>query len=241
MINVLIADDNIKYAISLMNYINMMNKNVRICNIADNGRKALEILNNNNVDVTILDLKMPGYTGNEVLSAIHEKEKYLDSFIIISGEISYINNLSNTELIHTVLHKTTDMKTILEYVNEILEIKNKVRTEKDIKKRIISELLYLNYDLSHKGTVYLIETINCIMKTSTKEFNNLKGEIYPIIAKKYSDSVHNVKCCITRSTQNMYFNCEAEKMKEYFCYDSDYKPNVRTVIRTIINKIEMNS
>ena len=37
MVNVLIADDNIDYAINLMNYINKQNNNARVCNVSKTG------------------------------------------------------------------------------------------------------------------------------------------------------------------------------------------------------------
>lgn len=52
MLNVLIADDNTDYAINLMNYINEDNNIVRVCNIAKDGKKTIDILNNeNNIDI----------------------------------------------------------------------------------------------------------------------------------------------------------------------------------------------
>ena len=44
MINVLIADDNINYAIALMNYINEQNRNIRVCNITKDGEETLNVL-----------------------------------------------------------------------------------------------------------------------------------------------------------------------------------------------------
>ena len=46
MINVLIADDNIDYAIALMNYINEQNRNIRVCNITKDGEETLNVLRN---------------------------------------------------------------------------------------------------------------------------------------------------------------------------------------------------
>lgn len=61
MVEILIVDDNINYAISLMNYINMENNNIKVCAVAKNGDEALEILEqNSNIDVILLDLKLPG-------------------------------------------------------------------------------------------------------------------------------------------------------------------------------------
>ena len=48
MVNILIADDNVDYAISLMNYINKQNNKIRVCNIARDGKEAIHMLNTNN-------------------------------------------------------------------------------------------------------------------------------------------------------------------------------------------------
>ena len=78
MVNVLIADDNIDYAITLMNYINEQNNNIRICSIAKNGREVLEILNkDNDIDVVLLDYKMPICNGKQVLDNIENKNVLL--------------------------------------------------------------------------------------------------------------------------------------------------------------------
>lgn len=91
MVNVLIADDNVDYAVNLMNYINERNENIKVCNIAKDGSEALKILNvKNDIDVILLDYKMPVYDGEQVLEKIVDKNKYYNSFIIISGEIESV-------------------------------------------------------------------------------------------------------------------------------------------------------
>lgn len=65
MVVILIVEDNINYAISLMNYINMENSNIKVCAVAKNGNEALEILEQNDkIDVILLDLKLPGVSRN---------------------------------------------------------------------------------------------------------------------------------------------------------------------------------
>ena len=67
MINVLIADDNVEYAVNLMNYINNKNENIKVCNIAKDGKETLEILNSkNNLDAVLLDYKMPFFNGFQI-------------------------------------------------------------------------------------------------------------------------------------------------------------------------------
>ena len=89
MINILIADDNIFFAKKLMDYINEKNY-IKVSNIAIDGKEALELLNTKeDIDVFLLDLKMPIYNGLEILERLTEekKKKYSKSCIIIKAII----------------------------------------------------------------------------------------------------------------------------------------------------------
>ena len=74
MINILIADENIYYATNLMNYINKYNDSIRVLGITSNGKDTIEFLDNNNVDVFFLDIKMPIYNGIEILEKVQNKK-----------------------------------------------------------------------------------------------------------------------------------------------------------------------
>lgn len=238
MINVLIAEDNINYAINLMNYINKRNANIKVCNIAKNGKEALDVLNNkNDIDVVLLDYKMPIFNGEQVLEKIVNKNKYSDSFIIISGEIESVIKLRENDMIHSIIYKTTEMNEIIKRINELFNYKETIKKAKIIKNQVTEELLYLGYDISHKGTKYLVEVIEYIALNQNKNLEKLEKDVYPIIAKKSNNSVHNIKCRINNATTIMYCNCEIEKLKKYFHFDIDAKPKVKTVINTIIRKV----
>lgn len=238
MVNVLIADDNIEYAINLMNYINDKNTNIKVCNITKDGKETIEILNSKNyIDVVLLDYKMPFYNGDQVLMQINNKEKYLHSCIIISGEIQSIANLTDNELIYSVIYKTVSMDKVIEKINELSKYKETLKISSILKNKITRELLYLGYDISHKGTQYLIKTIEYVIDNKNGEVDNLERYIYPYIAMIHNETVHNIKCRINRATDSMYYNCNIEELKKYFCFSIDIKPKIKTVISTIINKI----
>lgn len=175
----------------------------------------------NNIDVILLDLKMPLCSGKEVLQKIMNKEKYENSCIIISGELSLIRELNNNSIINCIIHKNTGVEEIIIKLDEILKQKEKMKKQKVLRKRIIDELIYLGYDISYKGTRYLIETIEYIAENQNKDIDNLEKNVYPIISKKYNDSVHNIKNNINRANNNMYYDCKIEKIKEYFHFDWD--------------------
>lgn len=239
MINVLIVDDNVRYAITLMNYINKTNDNIKVYSIAENGKKALDIINKQtNIDVILLDLKMPVCSGLEVIELISDKNKYESSIIIISGEIGCIQQICENNMIYSILYKTANMDKIICKINELVESKIKRNFENKTRNKIINEILKLNYDISNVGTIYLINAIEYVITNMpNKEFNNLTSEVYPYVARYNNTSTHNVKNNIVRATTKMYCQCEINTLKEYFHYSDDVKPDARTVIRTIINKV----
>ena len=76
MVNILIADDNIYYARTLMNIINNeMNNNIKLTHIAIDGKETLDILKCNKIDVVLLDLKMPIYDGIYILEKLKKEKK----------------------------------------------------------------------------------------------------------------------------------------------------------------------
>ena len=67
--------------------------------------------------------------------------------------------------------------------------------------------------------------------------NNLSKYAYPIIATKYIQSVNNIKTSIIRATEAMYYNCCEETLLEYFKLNTISKPNIKTIVSTILLKI----
>lgn len=239
MINVLIADDNIYYAKKLMDYINNSSNDIRICNIAITGKEAYSLLNDReDVDLILLDYNLPIYTGIEVLQMLSEskKKKYMDSCLLITGESKLpIALLKDNPIIHKLLYKGLSMSELLIEINKLLNAKK--LSLNNLRQRITNEVTFLGYNISHKGTINIIDTIYYIY-THPAIYSSFKNEIYPIIAFHYKDSCHNVKCNMTRATEEMYCNCDLTILKKYFSYFDDIKPTVKTVVYTIINKLK---
>ena len=175
MVNILIADDNISFATSLMNYLNEKNNNVRVCYIAKNGKETLEFLNNKkDIDIVLLDLDMPMLTGIQVLENVEDKRKYEESFIIISGKNDLIKKILSKELIYSIMYKAIDIESIAEKINKLIKNKDKLKSQKSIKEQIVQELLYLGYDISYRGTKYLVSVIEYISLNQNCNTENLK-------------------------------------------------------------------
>lgn len=238
MINLLIADDNLNYVVSLVNTLNKRNDEIKVIGIAKNGKEAIEIINKiDNIDIILLDLKMPYYSGKEVLNKIEDKKKYEKAFIILSGDSEMLKDLTTNEMINTIIYKAEDLNATVEKINEAFKNKEDLKKQKYLKNKIIKEVAYLGYNISYQGTQYLIDCIEIIAQRYEWDICNLEKDVYPIISKKYQKSIHNIKCSICRATDNMYFDCEINKLKKYFCLSTDTKPKVKAVINTIIRKI----
>ncbi len=241
MLNILIADSDFHYARELMSSINETSNEARICNITMDGKETIEILEKvSNIDIVLLKLKMPIYTANQIINKLSNKQKckYKNSFIIISEKYSIKSkNLLKNDIVYKILPKTLGVCEISSEVNMLVKQKDKSKEVKDVQQKIINELLYLGYEVSHKGTRYLIEVLKIVYVHGEGLTENLNKYVYPTIAKRYHQSINNIKCNIRRATEFMYYNCEEEKLKSYFLYNELYKPNIKTIIHTVLTKI----
>lgn len=243
MLNILIADSNIDYAINLMSHINSLSDYIRVINITLDGKETLDFLDNvnNSIDIVLLDYNMPIYNAMEIIDKISKKQqsKYQKSFIITCNDPKIIRKLNsaNNNLIYTCLSRELDVSEVVSYINDVIVCKKLQDSSRSLKPSIQSELLYLGYDFSHKGTQYLLDIINMIYLRGESLLENLNKLVYPVIARKYHQSCNNIKCNVIRSTEYMYYNCDEKKLVDYFSFCEPEKPNMKTVINTVIKRI----
>lgn len=112
---------------------------------------------------------------------------------------------------------------------------------KKFKENVIEELLYLRYNFKYNGTNYIMESIIFIIESNNKNLlDNLERNVYKVIAKNHCTSIYNIKNNISKSTNNMYIDCESDRLVRYFSLSSDIKPTPKMVISAIVNKIKMS-
>ena len=131
MLNVLIAEDNIQISVHLSNSINT--KNVRCVGIINEGTKVYQKLKDLNPDVLILDLKMPGKNGLEILEKIQEDKKIKTKVFIYSGEMEYMALARKYTCIEKFFSKLTPAEEIAKELEDMVEeISNKNTGDKII-------------------------------------------------------------------------------------------------------------
>ena len=240
MLKVLVIDDDPIQCKLLINYLSDISDNVKIHSMAFSGEEALKIIKKNEINIILLDLKLPDISSIEIINYIEEKklEMYHDSIIIISGETELISKINNSSYIYATLHKPINYEEVQTLINRIIEEK---KIENCIRYKIKDELSKLYYNTSYNGTKYIYETIYQLYLRKNLDCYNLNKSIYPILADKYNTNVNNIHTNIKQATKSMYYDCPEDILKKYFNFDKVKKPKEKQVITTILNNIERSN
>ncbi len=95
MLNILIADDEKEIIRLLKVYLDSSEYNVLEAN---DGMKALSILNTNPIDIAVLDIMMPGIDGYQLIKKIRErKDKYIP-VIVISAKVGLSDRIYGMDI-----------------------------------------------------------------------------------------------------------------------------------------------
>jgi len=117
-IKILIVDDEVKFLDSIARRLAMRGLDVVK---ASNGMDALEIARREKFDLALLDLKMPGLNGKEVLEVLKEEHKFLE-VIILTGHGSMDSAVDCTKLgAFAYLPKPYELDKLLEVLRNAYE------------------------------------------------------------------------------------------------------------------------
>ncbi len=117
-IRLLIVDDEVKFLDSIAQRLEMRDFDVTK---ATNGKDALEIARTQRFDLALLDLKMPGMNGKEVLEILKREHKFLE-VIILTGHGSLDSAVECTRLgAFDYLPKPYELEKLLEKLQRAYE------------------------------------------------------------------------------------------------------------------------
>lgn len=86
--------------------------------LASNGEAALERLDESNIDLVLLDIKMPGIDGVEVLRRIKERWKTLP--VVLCTAYPHYKQEFGTWASEAYIVKSSDLRELKEKIREIL-------------------------------------------------------------------------------------------------------------------------
>lgn len=240
MYNVLIVEDNIVQGHMIANYISQEFPNIRIYSMVTTGKEAKLIIDSGEIDIILLDLLLPDISGIEILEYILkiDSDKYANSAIIYTSDMNSLAKVLNNLAVFDYVSKVDGLKRIKMSFKNMLEHKGNIEKKEFTRKKINDELYKIKYNFSYIGTKYLADCIFEVFISKNMHNLNLKKHVYPIVAKKYNQTVNSVKTNITRSTSNMYYDCNVNILKNYFGYNIVEKPKIKEMIVKVIENIE---
>jgi len=125
-IKLLIVDDEEKFLESIAKRLEMRDFDVRT---ATRGVQAVEIAREEKFDLALLDLKMPGMDGKQVLEILKKEHKYIE-VIILTGHGSIDSAIESTKLgAFGYLPKPYELEKLLETLRQAFQ----ARMEKKFK------------------------------------------------------------------------------------------------------------
>jgi two-component system NtrC family response regulator len=127
-IKLLIVDDEVKFLDSIAQRLELRDFDVVK---ATSGVEALEAAKNEKFDLALLDLKMPGMDGIEVLERLKKEHKYLE-VIILTGHGSLDSAVKSTKLgAFGYLPKPYELENLLDVLKQAYETRMKKKFTQD--------------------------------------------------------------------------------------------------------------
>lgn len=230
MIKALIVDDNLLYVKNVFNTIINRIDNVHINYIATNVKETLQIINNNQIDLIFLDLKLPDGSGLDIITEVKCSNYTKKPNIIILSEYKELitNNLGDN--IINVIGKLEENELIYNKILKSVNAINFSTFESSIKELVISRLTKIGYNWKYKGTLYILETIMYIYQHNNIDLlDNIEKNVYTYISYKHNKSINNIKTNIIKSTNSIRNN-------DYTTINLTPKFVISNILTEIINK-----
>lgn len=223
MLNVLIAEKDVQIGVHLLNTINT--NEVRCLGILNEGSNVYKKVKELNPDVLILELKMPGKNGLDVLKEIQKDTTINTQVFVYSGETKYLEKARNYECVSRFFSKMTPAEEISRQLQEMSE----KTTNKNIGKQISEILFSLGFTYSLKGT----RLINaCILYSIIEDEDNI-NKIYIKIAKEKGQNIHTIKSDINTAISSMWRYTDKKKTREILRLGNWDKPSSKGVISMV--------
>ena len=154
-INILIVDDEEQFLNSIKKRLEVRDFNVVAVN---RGEKAIEAARNNQFDIALVDLKMPGIDGEETLKALKKEHKWME-VVILTGHGSIDSAIECTKSgAYEYLQKPCRLDELLEALKNAYQ--KKVMGKKDFDAERMREIVALSLVESPLGIMRRLKKID---------------------------------------------------------------------------------
>ncbi len=244
---VLAVDDN-KALVGMVQEYFEDNKNIEISFVAHDGEEAVNVVKDNesSIDVILLDLIMPKKDGVYVLDKLKSMGIKKDIIVVTSfNEEETIRKVSEYGVKYVIL-KPFELKDL---ESKILEVKNKpkgniINVGSNNLNISISKMLHELGIPSHiKGYQYIREAITLVYE-HPELIGGITKELYPLVGKTFDTSTSRVERAIRHAIEVSWNRGDWDLMEEIFGHSVDIdraKPTNSEFIVTIADKLKLDT
>lgn len=144
-INLLIVDDEEQFLEAIRKSLELRDFHVITVN---RGEKALEAAKNNPIDIALVDLKMPGISGEETLKALKQQHKWME-VVILTGHGAVESAIECTKSgAYSYLQKPCELEELLKALQGAY--KKKVMNRKKIEEAKMNKLMNISASSSSR-------------------------------------------------------------------------------------------
>lgn len=224
MLSVLIAEDNVPVSIHLANSINTQ-KCMKCIGILNEGTKVYQRIKELDPDILILDLKMPGKDGLQVLEEIQTDKSVKTKVIVYSGEMDYMALIRKFECVERLFSKVTPSQEIVKELERMVDSLSNRKTQD----RIFDILFKIGFTYSLKGTRLMND---CILYSIVEDEDNIKN-IYAEVARQRNQNVNTLKSDIDTAIKNMWRFADRSKIRRILRIGEHDKPSSKGIISMV--------
>lgn len=223
MLNVLIAEGNVQTSVQLSNAINT--KNVRCMAIVNDGTQLFQMIKNIKPDILILNMKLPGKSGFQVLEEISNDKSTKIQVMVYTSENEYINLIDKYSFICRYLSELMPY----EEISRILQELNDKLTNRNIENKVMDILFKLGFTYSLKGTKLIND---CIVYSIIDNIDNIKI-LYEKVSQNNGCNTYTLKSDINTAVKDMWKFTDREKARKILRIGDNDEPSNKVVIEMV--------
>jgi len=262
-ITVLIADDNVDFAMTLKKYFEHK-ENMEVVAVAKDGNEAFEKIIQYKPDVALLDMIMPHLDGIGVLEKLNEVtlDKYPFCVMISAVGQDKITRQAISLGAQYYVVKPFDIEVLIKRIEELknyqvpekntnfivrepksnyIEISNQENKEDNLEALVTNIIHEVGVPAHIKGYQYLREAIMMVVE-DIDMINQITKQLYPEIAQKFKTTSSRVERAIRHAIEVAWSRGKIEATESIFGYTVDSnkgKPTNSEFIAMIADKLRL--
>jgi two-component system response regulator (stage 0 sporulation protein A) len=244
--SIIVADDNTSLAISLKEFF-AAKPDYEIVGIAENGLKALELIEKRMPDFLILDIVMPELDGFGVLCALEGKKKptiIMISQLATDGFVQKALRYGASYFLAKPFSFDTLHKILTEFGAPQIQAPNPVsKRNRSLDEKIANLFISVGIPAHIKGYQFLREAIKMTVD-NPEIINSITKRLYPTIAERYQTSSSKVERAIRHAIEVAWSRGKIENINNIFgikIYSPNEKPTNGEFIALVADKLLLES